>query len=1037
MPGTGDRRTWRQFLVGEATSPTIDRAASDDSRRQAAVLRTLTSLSRVNEQIVRADDEAVLLQQTCEAIVESGGYPLAWFGRPLDDDERSVVAVAVAGVQTAYLDEVRFSWGDGPLGQGPTGVAIRTGTTQVRQDLQADPAYYPWVAIAEAHGLACSVALPVVVRGSVAGVLGVWATETGSFDDVALGPLEDLVTDLGVGIERIQVRNELRRSYDEIGRSAARMRATLDSQLDPFMILESVRDESGRLVDLRCVEANQAAALYNRMSREELLGTTLLTLFPALDSHGPLSEYFRTIETGQPMILDDVLYANEILGEVRSYDLRGVRLDDGLALTWRDSTERRAAAQALETSRAEFLLLAENASDFVLRTTVDRVIDWASPSVERMLGLPADVVVGHRVSDFLHPDHQALGELINQRLAAGETVHDRVMLRDSVGSFRWFDFTSRPVCDGDGTIVARVSSWRQVEAEVAAQRALAASESLFRSAMRAAAIGMALADLDGRFRVVNEAMCRLVQHDEAWLLEHSFLDMVHPDDRELVLADRVAMISGAIASSVRQHRLVRADGAVIWVRRAGVVIRDHDGEPDFIMVQIEDVTSEREAVEKLAFQAFHDPVTGLRNRAWLIDTLEADLASAQREGRAVGVLFVDLDNFKMVNESLGHTAGDEMLATIGHRIAGALPAGDRVGRFGGDEFVVVVPDVRGRGQLEAVAAAVTNAVVAPLVVRGHGVVAAASIGMAVSTTESTAASLLRDADAALFHAKAAGRSRWQIFDSAMHLEAVNRLTVEDELRRGIAQGELIAHYQPIVDLGTSAVVGHEALVRWAHPSRGVLAPAAFLGVAEESGLVVEVGQAVLEQVCARIVVDPDLRGPISVNVSAVQLARADWADGVITTLERHQVDPSRLVLEVTETSVLSLLESTRNGLLGLRERGVGLHVDDFGTGYSSVAVLRDLPVSGLKLDRSFVSDLTAFESPANALSRGLASLASSLHIVGIAEGIETVQQAEILREHGWPHGQGFLFGRPAPVRPHVDGRRTAYGDNSGDTRAQP
>jgi diguanylate cyclase (GGDEF)-like protein len=375
-------------------------------------------------------------------------------------------------------------------------------------------------------------------------------------------------------------------------------------------------------------------------------------------------------------------------------------------------------------------------------------------------------------------------------------------------------------------------------------------------------------------------------------------------------------------------------------------------------------------------------------------------------------MFLDLDNFKVVNDSLGHGAGDDMLLEVAGRLAATCGDDHRLGRFGGDEFVVVMPVVRDRGDLERLASELADRVAAPLELGEHRLVTSASIGMTVSTPTSTPASLLRDTDAALFRAKAAGRARWQFFDDAMHEEALARLTVEDDLRRGIAAHELVPYFQPIIDLRSRRVVGHEALVRWAHPERGVLAPFAFLQVAEESGLVADLGADVLDQVCARIAASSSLPGTVSVNVSAVQLARVDWAEQVLGTLDRHGVDARRIVLEVTETAVLALLDSTRDDLARLRRHGVGLHVDDFGTGYSSIALLRELPVTGLKLDRSFVADLTAEDSPANALSRGLASLAGSLHLDGVAEGVETADQAGILEEHGWPHGQGYWFGRP-------------------------
>ena len=419
--------------------------------------------------------------------------------------------------------------------------------------------------------------------------------------------------------------------------------------------------------------------------------------------------------------------------------------------------------------------------------------------------------------------------------------------------------------------------------------------------------------------------------------------------------------------------------------------------------------------DRLVYQAIHDPLTGLHNRAWLLDILKADLLAAKRLNTSVAALFVDLDNFKVVNDSLGHEAGDEVLATLANRVRGSLRAEDRVGRFGGDEFVIVVQNGVDVLEVESFAERVSAAIASELHVRGHPIVPTASIGIAVSTSTSTPESLLRDADSAMFRAKAAGRARWQFFDDAMHAQAVARLTVEGELRDAIIRKEFVVYYQPIVALADARVVGHEALVRWAHPTRGLLSPGEFLDVAEDSGLITTIGAQVLDQACTLLAECPDLRGPISVNVSAVQLSSADWLRSVTDTLTAQRVDPARIVIEITETAALNMTEAALHALESLRGLGVGVHLDDFGTGYSSISVLRDLPVTGVKLDLSFVRDLTKGKSQANALAHGLSGLVKGMHLTGIAEGIETQMQANILRAQGWELGQGYYFGRPAAM----------------------
>ncbi len=578
----------------------------------------------------------------------------------------------------------------------------------------------------------------------------------------------------------------------------------------------------------------------------------------------------------------------------------------------------------------------------------------------------------------------------------------------------WLHVRGEAVRDEHGPIVGLLGYVLDITERTEVERALASSEALFRTAILASPIGLAMTEPDGSFRVVNESLCRLLGREEAWLLGHAEQDVTHPEDVERVLRERAADIAREDDAEMTVVRFVHSEGQVLWVKRGAELISGAAGRPDYLLVQYADSTAEHDALEMLAYQAFHDPLTGLRNRAWILDMLEVDLLAAPRIGSRVGVLFIDLDNFKIVNDSLGHAAGDEVLITVAERIAGVLRPMDRVGRSGGDEFVVVVPDVMDAQQAELVAERIVSAVGTDLTIRGHRIVPTVSIGIALNDEESTSASLLRDADAALFRAKAAGRSRWQFFDSAMHADAVARLTIEEQIRRGLGAAEFVVHYQPIVTPADRRVAGHEALVRWQHPTRGLLTPITFLPTAEDSGLIAGIGQQVLDQVCALLASRPELPGPISVNFSPVQLARAGWLEAFTDTIDRHAVDPRRLVVELTETAVMSLLAGTRADLTALRDLGVGIHVDDFGTGFSSISLLRDLPVTGLKLDATFVADLGEDDDAASALSTGLAGLVNGLHLQGIAEGVETEAQHRLLLRHGWSHAQGYLYARPAP-----------------------
>jgi diguanylate cyclase (GGDEF)-like protein/PAS domain S-box-containing protein len=659
----------------------------------------------------------------------------------------------------------------------------------------------------------------------------------------------------------------------------------------------------------------------------------------------------------------------------------------------------------------------ESSLDSLVAISPEGMITDANEATVTVTGIPRQQLIGTAFSDcFTDPEKaNAIYQLVFER---GMAVDYPLTMRHRDGRLTEVLYNASVYRDAGGKVLGVFAAARDVTGQRQAAetaRSLAAAEDLVRIVLASASVGIALADMDGAIRVVNASLCDLLGYDEAWFLAHLLDDVVHPDDLGEVVRRRARAFAGARDTSAVQLRLVRADGATVWVRRVAVLIPDRNGRPDLLMIQVEDITAEHEAHEALAYQAFHDPLTGLHNRAWILDILQVDLPAAKRGGTRLGALFVDLDNFKVINDSLGHAAGDEVLTLVADRIVSALRPGDRVGRIGGDEFVILVQDVRTVLDLERCAERVTASIAADLQVQGHRIVPTASIGIAVSTSTSTPESLLRESDSALFRAKDGGRARWQFFDAAMHAQAVARFTLEDQLRDAILHGEFVVLYQPIVALADAHVVGHEALVRWSHPTRGLLSPEEFLDVAEDTGLITAIGAQVLDQTCATLASRPDLPGPISVNVSAVQLAAPDWLRGVRDTLTRHGVEPARIIIEVTETAVLSLVDSARQALASLRRLGVGIHVDDFGTGYSSISVLRDLPVTGVKLDLRFVHDLTTVDSQANALAQGLSGLVTGMHLTGIAEGVETQLQANILHEQGWECGQGYYFGRPAAL----------------------
>ncbi|WNV75584.1 EAL domain-containing protein [Geodermatophilus sp. DSM 44513] len=552
----------------------------------------------------------------------------------------------------------------------------------------------------------------------------------------------------------------------------------------------------------------------------------------------------------------------------------------------------------------------------------------------------------------------------------------------------------------------------------AALDALAVSEDRFRSAFADAPTGMALLSLTpgdlGRFVETNAALGRIVGHPPTRLRRTTVEDLSHPDDRAALRTAIEQLAAGELAHHLGQQRFRHADGAVVWADTSISVLRDGDGRPVHAVLQLVDVTGRREAEDQLAHHALHDGLTGLANRRLLADRLDQALTRARRRGTAVAVLFVDLDRFKTVNDSAGHTVGDALLRTAAQRLSAQLRAADCAARFGGDEFVVVCEDIGGDRELLVVAERLRDAMAAPFHVGSEQFTLGACIGIAVSARgQDSAEALLRDADLAMYEAKDRGRGSIVVFDGALRAALERRQRTEADLRAGITRDEMRLLYQPVVDTASGCLVGVEALVRWQHPTRGLLGPDAFIAVAEDTGLVVPLGEWVLQEACRQLAAwrRAGLDLTVAVNVSARQLADPQFPDLVAAVVTTSGVDPAAVCLELTETALLDATGATVATLRRLHAFGVRLALDDFGTGFSSLTFLKRFPIDVVKIDRSFVCDLVDDTSDA-AIVAAVVTLGRSLGLQTVAEGVEHADQLTALRQLGCQLAQGYLFSAP-------------------------
>ena len=713
--------------------------------------------------------------------------------------------------------------------------------------------------------------------------------------------------------------------------------------------------------------------------------------------------------------------------------VRNNRLDDldvgGVVINVRDVTERKAAEAKLREAEGRYRALVEQIPAVVYIDHVDEVSSaiYMSPQVEKMLGYaPEEWLKDPEFwTKILHPDDR-------ERMLAESRRNNET--GDPFGAeYRMISRNGRVVWVRDEAVLVRNEAgeplyWQGVFYDLTERKeveeALRKSERSLAAAQRIAHIGnfdySVVKDearwSDELYRIFGFAPRRFVPTYK------TFLRSVHPDDRDLIRRSIRVALHGKRQPTV-DYRIVRSDGKVRVVRSHYEVVRNGSGRVVNLVGTVHDITERKALEERLERQALHDPLTGLPNRRLFVDRLGHALRRTRRTRRRAGcpvaVLFMDLDDFKGVNDSMGHEAGDLLLLRVAERLKGCLRPQDTLARFGGDEFIVLIEDVRSPGDAVRVAGRIMRVFKDPFVVEGRELYARTSIGIALGEgSAERPEDLLRNADTAMYRAKDEGASGYRLFDPAMHEGVLRRLATENDLRRAVQRKEFVVHYQPIVCPRTGGVKAVEALVRWDHPQRGLLSPDEFVPIAEESGLVVPMGEWVLREACLRAKEwqDDHLRTPplaISVNLSAKQLSRPDLAQTVEGILDETGLEGNRLTLDVTETVYVRALEANTRALGRLEGLGVRCSIDDFGTGYSSLSYLKRLPADAIKIDKSFVKGLGE-DAGDTAIVRMTIELAHTFGMEVVAEGVETGEQARMLSEMGCDMAQGFFFAKPLP-----------------------
>lgn len=855
--------------------------SSESQRALLSSTRAFATLAEGNRVVLRASSEEDLLRQMCSTAAKVGGYAFSWYGIPVDDDAKSVEIVASGGDDRGYLDTLRVTWGDDPLGQGPTGLCLKTGRAQVRNDLLSDPKFGPWREAAEEGGIHCSVALPVLLGEKIHGALMVYALEPSAFDSQALELLTSLASNIGYGISRLR------------------------------------------------------------------------------------------------------------------------------------------AMAALAKSEESFRAIAENASDIVLRGDGRGVIQWISPSVESVLGWAPQQLVGQPLRELIHPDDQAsLGEA-REASAAGGRVSLNLRLRRPDGTYRWMSASGHLARDHDGVLNGFVSGWRDIQAEVearnarvAAEQEMAASEARYRLIAENALDVVVQADANGVISWVSPSVTEVLGWDPAELVGRRQKSLVHPDDWAEVMAVQQRLLADGTGAGYVEERYLARDGGWRWVGVHGRALRDEHGAIIGGIDAIRDIDAEVETRQQLAFEVNHDSLTRLWTRDWLLSQM-AQPVDGGAGGRSL--VCVGVDRLNEINDAFTHTAGDRVLIAVADRIVGSVDGSALVARTADNELSLLLSDPIGRSELVDFIARLQVRAAGSVSMGTQDIPVTVSIGIATDV-DSSPIELLRDASTAMHRAKDSGGDRWEFANPHLAEEARQRMLIQTGLRDALAAGQIQAWYQPVVTLPDGRLRGYEALARWIREDGTVVPPDEFIPVAEQTGLIVDLDRSILRQSLKAMTWLPsDLH--VAVNLSSAALVLPDLVERVTQELAAAHIPPGRLHLEVTETSLVHVTPSVQTGMRELANLGVHWWVDDFGTGYSSIAHLRDLPVQGLKLDRSFTHEITGADPTSLRLAQGLAGLAQGLGLDTIAEGVETQPEADVLAAQGWELAQGWLFGRPQPLSP--------------------
>ncbi|MGD9164018.1 MAG: EAL domain-containing protein [Chromatiales bacterium] len=1031
--------------------------------------RELQALSDCNQALMRAQDEQALLDDICRIIYEVAGYRMVWVGYPGGDGQDCIRAVAWAGEENGYLAKAGIPWADvREWGSAPSGVAMRKGVTDTIQDFSTDPRAAPWREHVLSRGYRSTIALPLKdTLGKTFGILNIYADLADVFTLQECRLLERLAGDLAFGISVLRARLERERaeaerqenlyffeSMDKINR-AIQGAADLDQMMIDVLnaLLETLHCDRAYLM-YPCdpdaptwkVPMERTLATYPKVLdlglEMEMTPGVVEKLCLLLKHEGPVqlgpgaahpipSELVKPFELKSMMAM--AIYPKIGLPwgfgihqctSVRSWSDKeerlfkevGLRLADGLTsmLSFRTHLE---SEHKLREAERRLHTLIDNLPDCIARFDRDGRVLYVNQASEKNFGFTAEDAIGINLFDNgpgIASENVLLAKMVRRTFDEG-VANALETQWSTVKGKRYFDVLHIPERDETGSVVSVLGIGHDITDRKLAEEALRSSEERYRCIVDAASEGIWMVDAEGVTTFVNARLVDMLGYETADIVGATMGDFLFAEDEGAYEEWDAEIRRGNLKSDERRFR--RSDGEVLWTSISASPIFGSEQEFMGSVNLITDITERKQQQEQLHYQAHYDSLTGLPNRFLAMDRLEQNIRVAARSGTSTALLFLDLDDFKKVNDALGHEVGDQVLKQAAARLKLAVRNSDTVARLGGDEFIVLIHDIPDAEAIRPVAEKIVQTFQEVFRVMGREVMLTASLGVSIYPNDGNdPLLLLRNADTAMYHAKAMGRNAYKYFTESMNLDVARRLQMEEQLRLALGRKELYLEYQPIVEVASECIVGVEALLRWQNTLLGEVSAGEFIDVAEQSGMIIDIGEWVIDTALGHLRGwgrENDLR--LALNVSPRQFRQYHFAANLEKSLHKAGIRGEQLELEITEGILLGGEVGAAEVISQLRELGVYISMDDFGTGYSSLSYLRNYHFDTLKVDRVFIRDIIDDPNDRELIIATL-RMARGLGVRVVAEGVETAEQLAFLRREQCDCAQGLYLGPPMKER---------------------